>query len=373
MAGVIDTTGTFSNNDQVTSTKLNNLVDQSFFTNAGLDNTTIKLNGAGGTSGLMTVGTIASGNIATDAVQSINIKNGEVSVVKLSTGSPSWTSDGAFTTSGSTTGLSPITDAAAEVNIGSARTADGVSFIDFNSSFPVIDYDARISRESGENGNLVITNVGTGSLVLGTAPIPTPSGNAPVYGARAWVNFNGTTNANITGTYSRTGTVITIAGASNHGLIIGNRVFIDFTGGTGGLAFDGVYEVASVINVDSFTVTSSPSGTITAGTAVLNRKTIRGSGNVACISESPTSPIIPPTASQTKTAGCYIMNFSKDMPDENFAVYGSSNDGTLTNGGNNQFVNGSPVPTKTAFAYLACCDTSSTLSDMAFISATVIR
>ena len=31
----------------------------------------------------------------------------------------------------------------------------------------------------------------SGGVTFGTANMPTPSGTAPIYGARAWVNFNG--------------------------------------------------------------------------------------------------------------------------------------------------------------------------------------
>jgi hypothetical protein len=188
---VINTTGTFANNEQVTSTKLNNLIDQAVFVEGARSGTTLEVTAGG----QLKVGIITASEMGANSVEGAAIKNGEVTVAKLSTGAPSWTSGGNVTVLGSTTALSSVTAATASVSIGSARTASGASNIDFNSTFPLTSYEARISRESGANGNLVITNTGTGSLVLGTAPIPTPSGTAPVYGARAWVSFDALRNA----------------------------------------------------------------------------------------------------------------------------------------------------------------------------------
>lgn len=188
---VINTTGTFANNEQVTSTKLNDIVDNAYFISGAVSGSTLEVTAGG----QLKVGTITSSEIGANAVTGSAILNGEVTVAKLSTGAPTWTSGGNVTVLGSTTALSSVTATTASVSIGSARTASGASNIDFNSTFPLTSYEARISRESGANGNLVVTNTGTGSLVLGTAPIPTPSGTAPVYGARAWCNFNATKNA----------------------------------------------------------------------------------------------------------------------------------------------------------------------------------
>lgn len=188
--GAVDTTYTFTATDTITSMKMNDIIDQTTITGNAIFENTLEV-----VSGKLKVRAqgIRSNELATDAVTSTKITSGSVDPTKLSTGYPSWTTSGNLTVNGSSTALSSVSAGTASVSIGSARTASGASNIDFSSTFPLTAYEARISRESGANGNLVVTNTGTGSLVLGTAPIPTPSGTAPVYGARAWVNFDGTT------------------------------------------------------------------------------------------------------------------------------------------------------------------------------------
>jgi len=66
------------------------------------------------------------------------------------------------------------------------------------------------------------------------------------------------------GTYSRSGTTITVT-ATAHGLVAGDLVDLDFTSGT---AADGVYAVATAAS-GSFTVTSATSGT-TSGNVTLH-------------------------------------------------------------------------------------------------------
>ena len=64
-----------------------------------------------------------------------------------------------------------------------------------------------------------------------------------------------------TGTYARSGTTITVTKA-NHGLSNGDQVIMDITSGG---ATDGMYTLQSVADVNTFTVTDSASGTISAG------------------------------------------------------------------------------------------------------------
>ena len=66
-----------------------------------------------------------------------------------------------------------------------------------------------------------------------------------------------------TGTYARSGTTVTITAAS-HGLVNGDQVIADFTSGA---ASDGLYTIANV-STDTFTITDSASGTISAGETV---------------------------------------------------------------------------------------------------------
>jgi len=126
---------------------------------------------------------------------------------------------------------------------------------------------------------------------------------ATAYGCRAWVNFDGTANSNLSGTYTRTSpsTTVTVT-ATAHGLIVGNSVNLDFTTGTG---LDGIYTVVTVANANTFTVTTVAS-TTTSGSVTLLRNTIRASGNVSSITDNGT--------------GNYTVNFTTAMPDENYSA-----------------------------------------------------
>ena len=124
---------------------------------------------------------------------------------------------------------------------------------------------------------------------------------AVAYGCRAWVNYDGTANTNLTGTYSQSGTTVTVT-ASNHGLIAGNQVYADATTGT---AVDGTYTVTTVTSSSVFTYTAGTSLT-TSGNITLRRNTIRGSGNVSSVTDS--------------GIGQYSVNFMTAMPDGNYCV-----------------------------------------------------
>ena len=124
---------------------------------------------------------------------------------------------------------------------------------------------------------------------------------ATAYGCRAWVNWNGTANTNLSGTYSQSGTTVTVT-ATAHGLIAGNSIYSDITTGT---AVDGVYTVATVTDANTFTYTAGTSLT-TSGNITLIRSTIRASGNVSSVADNAT--------------GDYTVNFAIAMPDANYAA-----------------------------------------------------
>jgi hypothetical protein len=131
---------------------------------------------------------------------------------------------------------------------------------------------------------------------------------ATVYGCRAWVNFNGTTASNLSGTYSQTTTVVTVT-ATAHGLITGNSVYLDFTTGT---AVDGTYTV-TVTDANTFTVTQA--SRTTSGNVTLVRNTIRASGGVSSVADNGT--------------GDYTINFSTAMPDVDYCpVFGGQTNST---------------------------------------------
>jgi hypothetical protein len=126
---------------------------------------------------------------------------------------------------------------------------------------------------------------------------------------KAWVNFNAGANTNLTGTYSQSGTTVTVT-ATAHGLIVGNTVFADITSGTG---VDGTYTVATVTDANTFTYTAGTSLT-TSGNITLVRNTIRASYNVSSITDNGT--------------GDYTVNFTTALVDANYATVASAGRGT---------------------------------------------
>ena len=299
MPGVVETTDTFATNQVITSTLMNNIIDQTLFTSDALANSTLAL-----TSGKMKVATsgITSNEMGAGAVTTNAIADGSVTPAKFSTYGPTWGS-----------GVFSLYQRGFE--IGTSITSNTESYIDFHSSFPVIDYDARIIRESGINGEFRIEQVGTlpiklqasGGVKFADAVMPNPAGTAPIYGIRAWVNFDGTTADNIGGTYSRTLTTVTVTTSVDHGLIVGHKVFLDFTSGT---AVDGAFVVTAITSSTIFTVTHGTSGT-TSGNVTLNRRLIRASGNVSSVSLLDT--------------GEYAVNFTVALPNANYARSGFAN------------------------------------------------
>jgi hypothetical protein len=121
----------------------------------------------------------------------------------------------------------------------------------------------------------------------------------------AWVNFDGATAANKTGTYSQTGTVVTVT-ITDHGLTVGNAINVDITSGT---AVDGAREVATVINANQFTYTATNIATPTSGNITLLMRSIRASSNVTSITRW--------------AAGDFAINFATPLPDANYVVCGA--------------------------------------------------
>ena len=177
---------------------------------------------------------------------------------------------------------------------------------------------------------------------------------ATAYGCRAWVNFNGAANTNLSGTYSRTSpsTTLTVT-ATAHGLIVGSSVNLDFTTGTG---LDGVYTVVTVADANTFTITTVAS-TTTSGNVTLLRNTIRASGNVSSITDNGT--------------GSYTVNFTTAMPDENYAIAGSvSSDSVAVS---MFYINGSNTVLTTTTAKIVVANISATAVDRSYIGLAFFR
>jgi len=149
------------------------------------------------------------------------------------------------------------------------------------------------------NGTVGATTPNTGAFT--TLSFDSGYGSvATAYGCRAWVNFDGVSNtANLSGTYSQSGTTVTVT-VTDHGLIVGNNIFADITSGTG---VDGRYVVATVTSSSVFTYTAGTSLT-TSGNITLVRSPIRASANVSSVADLGT--------------GEYVVNFTTAMPDANY-------------------------------------------------------
>jgi hypothetical protein len=194
----------------------------------------------------------------------------------------------------------------------------------------------KIADSAVTTAKITDANVTTAKIADASVTAPklngAQTGDAPVYGCRAWVNFNGSTAANIGGTYSRTGTTITVTTTVDHGLIVGHVVYLDFTSGT---AVDQAFLVTAITSSTVFTVTHGTSGS-TSGAVTLNRRLIRASGNVANVTYL--------------SAGKYAVNFATALPDSNYARSGFAN--TVTSNSVYGLVGGDSV-TATATQY---CD-----------------
>jgi hypothetical protein len=322
MAGVVDTTYTFTATDTITSTKMNNILDQSVFTSDALADGTLDVSG-----GKIKVksGGVGATQLAADSVTTAKIVAGAVTTTKLSAGKPIWSD---------WTAASPYIST---LTLGDGRTSanEGDTSIAFRSGDPATNtsFDASIKRESGANGDLIINNVvddtatatngqihlqingstkvsleNDGKITYASAPIPIPSGTAPIYGVRAWVNFDATTSNNLTGSYSRTSPSTTATITMNgHGLLTGHHVYLDFSSGTA----DGIYEV-TVVDDNTFTITTVETTTQTSVSVTRPGWTIVENGNVSFISKVAT--------------GEFIVNFTIGMPSSNYIYFGSGED-----------------------------------------------
>lgn len=122
---------------------------------------------------------------------------------------------------------------------------------------------------------------------------------------KAYVSFDGSTLALLSGTYSRTLTTVTVT-ATAHGHKVGHKVYLDFTSGT---AVDGLFDVVSVPDANTFTVTHATSGSTT-GNVNLNRITLITSRNIH--------------SAYRQATGVYWVNFTDFMSNTNYVVSGNT-------------------------------------------------
>jgi hypothetical protein len=206
--GAVNTTYTFTPTDTITSTKMNNIIDETVMTSDAV------LGGSGGSGGLdissgklsISANAINSSRIANNAVTTSAIADGSVIPAKLSTGGPIWTTS--YTDIGPATALNPY-----YLSVTPNRSGNGDTVIQLGSTVGN-NSNAYIYRNSGTNGNFTIANNGTGNFTIynpngvtylngpngfnvyqdssNNANFPVPNGTAPLYAARAFINFNGT-------------------------------------------------------------------------------------------------------------------------------------------------------------------------------------
>jgi hypothetical protein len=257
MAGAVNTSYTFNGTDLITSAKMNNILQQSIMTTDAIIGSTLAISGNKlkvNTSG------ITSAELQTDSVTTNAIADSNVTTGKLA--------DSAVTTL-----------KIADSNVTTAKIAD--------------------------------SNVTTAKIADAGVTAPKLSGaqtgTAPIYGFRAWAKLNPYVGASRSaafksGNYTRTvsNTSVTI---SNHGLKVNDKIRLDFTSGT---ATDGLYNVTSVTDANTFVVDHV--GSSTSGIVTAEFIQIQGAGNVssACYYDSGSNRI--------------VLNFTTPMPNANYAV-----------------------------------------------------
>lgn len=163
--GAIDTQYTFTATDTITSTKMNNIIDQTTITGTAITGTTLEV--ASGQLKIRSQG-ITSTEMGADSVLAISIKDLNVTTTKIA--------------------------------------------------------DSAITLAKMANNSVGINQIVDASI---TAPMLNgmQSGTAPIYGVRAWVSFDGTISETSVGTVSRaSGSTLATVTLSNHGLSTGNIV-----------------------------------------------------------------------------------------------------------------------------------------------------
>jgi hypothetical protein len=264
---------TFQDGDSVTSTKLNNLVDNASFV-AGDTGTTDDATLQVLPDGRLSVKTVQTGNIAAGAVTVTRLGDGAVTEAKLGSG------------------------AVTEAKLGAGAVAT-----------------AKLADNAVTNAKMADDAVNTAEIANGAVTASKLSGaqtgSAPVFGVRAWAKLNpfvgaSRTGAYKTGTYARTATETTVSGMTDHGLKANDVIRLDFTSGSG---TDGLYTVASVVSTSSFVVAHT--GSATSGNVTAQFIQIQASGNVS-------------TATWYDSGDArFVVNFTTPMPNANYASAGS--------------------------------------------------
>jgi hypothetical protein len=296
--------------------------------------------------------------------------NGQVLYLVFSAGTGGTATSGVYAISNVATNTFDVTDTAS----GTITGTPAVSITKYNntatlqaplSSFGSVGTSGYVLTSQGTGAPPQWTSRDTSTLVNGntklsvdssgnfTSVVPSGSTLLPSFLPRAWVNFDGGTAANVSGTYTQSGTTVTVT-ITGHGLIAGNVIYADATTGT---AVDGTYTVAGVTDANTFTYTAGTSLS-TAGSITLFRRNIRGSGNVGSVTYA-------------NSAGRFYINFSTAMPDANYAATGMASRETPAFG-SDLIISVAAAPTAGALA-ITCEDDGGTARNPAYGFVTVIR
>jgi hypothetical protein len=122
------------------------------------------------------------------------------------------------------------------------------------------------------SGNITVRAIGN-LAVYGTTDIV---GNTAIYGT-LYANQDVTIGKTLSGTYSQSGTTVTVT-ASSHGLLVGNSVVVDITSGTG---VDGTYTITSVPTANTFKYTAGTSLTTSGNVSLTTNSDLAVTGNVS--------------------------------------------------------------------------------------------
>ena len=168
------------------------------------------------------------------------------------------------------------------------------------------------------NPTFTASGVGTGTGTATTnvwassspsTNITPTSGVAPYFAPRAFASFSMVTRSDITGTYTQSGTTVTVTVVSGgpHSYLPGHYVYFDGSSGTG--YADGAFLVTAT-TATTITCTSTSSAT-TAGNCTLLQCTLyaNANGNVSNV--------------VYQTTGVFIVNYTNPLPTTNYVTVGS--------------------------------------------------
>jgi hypothetical protein len=164
------------------------------------------------------------------------------------------------------------------------------------------NWDKMLSVSTPPTANSILpSQTGNSGRFLTTNGTNTSWGS--ITGVLASVNFDGTTAANLTGTFTRTGNTVTV-NVTGHGHLVDHIIYFVGAGVT-----SNYYRVVSVVDANTFTFTTVASGAIGSTACTLQRRSIRKATNVQSIAYN-------------GAIGFYAVNFTALAPDANYVVAG---------------------------------------------------